>query len=103
MPASYPAELIAAVFIHSHVFQIFPADHQRAAQVLAKNLHAERGEIAEKCWEHLYIFFLSVLYLKHICVCVCARVCACVCGVCVGVYVRLGDVPGGDRGDPGCD
>lgn len=47
MAASDPAELMAAVFIYNHVFHILSADHQRAAQVLAKNLHAERGETAE--------------------------------------------------------
>lgn len=47
MPASYPAELMAAVFISINVLDIFPADHQRAAEVLAKNLHAERGEKAD--------------------------------------------------------
>lgn len=47
MPASYPAELMAAVFTSINVLDIFPADHQRAAEVLAKNLHAERGEKAD--------------------------------------------------------
>lgn len=47
MPASYPTELMAAVFISINVLDIFSAsDHQRAAEVLAKNLHAERGEQA---------------------------------------------------------
>lgn len=47
MPASYPAELMAAVFISINVLDIFSAsDHQRAAEVLAENLHAERGETA---------------------------------------------------------
>lgn len=71
------------------VFHIFSADHQRAAQVLAKNLHAERGETADeiKRWEHLQSLSLF-LYLTQ---------------SCLVVYVCLGDVPGGDRGDPGCD
>lgn len=38
---------MAAVFISINVLDIFSADHQRPAQVLAKNLHAERGEKAD--------------------------------------------------------
>lgn len=45
MTASHPAELMSAVFISINVIDIFSSDHQRAAEVLAKNLHAERGEI----------------------------------------------------------
>lgn len=41
-----PAELMAAEFIYVNALHVFSADHQRAAQVLAKNLHAERGEAA---------------------------------------------------------
>lgn len=37
---------MATVFIYINVLHNFSADHQRAAQVLAKNLHAERGERA---------------------------------------------------------
>lgn len=47
MGGSQLAELKAAEFINMNVIHIFSADHQRAAQVLAKNLHAERGETAE--------------------------------------------------------
>ncbi len=61
MAANYPAELMAAVFIYINVLHIFSADHQRVAQVLAKNLHAERGERADN---KKTLMFLSCSHLS---------------------------------------
>lgn len=41
------------MLIPINVFDIPLADHQRAAQVLAKNLHAERGEKPRAAHNHV--------------------------------------------------
>lgn len=103
------------------MIHIFSADHQRAAQVLAKNLHAERGETAEnkhtaswdiccscrtsvfsvcslwflldsQCWEH--VLFTHGSSVRGFSAFFVLKKCVC---------AFSGDVSGRDRGDPGCD
>ena len=70
----------ASSIIHNpnpYVVCVGPPDHPRAVEVLAKDLHTERGQTGA-CVCVFVCACVSVCVFICVCVCVCVRVCLCV-------------------------